>query len=153
MNTLWLKTFVHISQCPKPLNPLRNICECKAFFFFLLGNSRNQSPFLCSHRTKEAFLFLNMSSKVSLTRYQLLNQFVLTDSSPVLLASHGRLNLPPFCSFPPALETVPQLPAAGCRRLDGAPSRAQQRGCRPRSELQGDARHSLPSGSELATSS
>lgn len=152
-NIIWLKTFVHISQCPKPLNPLRNISECKAFFFLLLGNSRNQSPFLCSHGTKEVFVFLNTSSKVSLMWYQLLNYFVLMGSSTAPFMSRRCLNLPPCYTFPLAVETLPQLLTSGWRRLDGTPSWVQQRGCHPRSELRGDARHSLPSGSELATSS
>lgn len=45
MNTTQLKMFLHISQCPKPLNPLRTTCESKTFSFFLLVKSRNQSSF------------------------------------------------------------------------------------------------------------
>lgn len=82
VNTIWLKVFVHISRCPKQLNPLRNIRECEAAFFFLLGSSGNQS-----YRTKGGFVFLHTSPKVSLMWYRLWNDFVLMDSSAALLVS------------------------------------------------------------------
>lgn len=136
----------------KTTKSFENYLWMQSLLFLPTGKFNNQGPSLCSHRTKD-FVFLRISSKISLiptVKFVLLESSTMLSESCRCLSSPSLYTLSPVCTQTP---TLSQLLTSGWRRLDGTSSWVQQQGWHPKSELWGDARHSLPSGSELATSS
>lgn len=140
MNTTQLKMFLHISQCPKPLNPLRTTCESKTFSFFLLVSSRNQSPSLCSCGTEDILVFLNTSSKVSLTWYQY-HYYIIMIPTIILFSPSGFFNKPVGVLKLPDLAPslyISSSPLEGGSAVKlwlkkaGWNSQVQQQGCYPK---------------------